>query len=180
MRGKKSGRIALCGLLCALAMTFMLGGSILPFATFCAPALGGLLLIPVAMECGMRLAWACYVALSVLSVLFVPDKECALIFVFLLGHYPLLKAYLQRIPWRVVRAVVKTAVFNGLVLLCYGVMLYVIPMQYIVQEFARTAPMMLAGLIGLANVCFWIYDAALTNLAQVYAVRIRPMIRRFL
>ena len=75
MRRRKSGRIALCGVLCALAMTLMLGGSVLPFATFCAPAMGGILLVPIAMECGMRLAWVSYAALSILSVLFVPDKE---------------------------------------------------------------------------------------------------------
>ena len=149
MRRRKSGRIARCGVLCALAMTLMLGGSVLPFATFCAPAMGGILLVPIAMECGMRLAWVSYAALSILSVLFVPDKESAFIFVFLLGHYPLLKAYLQRI-------------------------------QAIVQEFAHTAPLALAGLLALANVCFWVYDAALNNLIRAYALRMRPLLRRFL
>ena len=173
MRRRKSGRIALCGVMCALAMTLMLSGSVLPFATFCAPAVGGVLLVPVAMECGMRLAWVSYAALSMLSVLFVPDKESAFIFVFLLGHYPLLKAYLQRIPWRWLRAVVKTAVFNGLVF-------YILPIQAIVQEFAQTAPAALAGLLALANLCFWVYDAALNNLIRAYAVRVRPLLRRFL
>lgn len=180
MRRRKSGRIALCGVMCALAMTLMLGGSVLPFATFCAPAVSGVLLVPVAMECGMRLAWVSYAALSMLSVLFVPDKESAFIFVFLLGHYPLLKAYLQRIPWRWLRAVVKTAVFNGLVFACYGLMLYILPIQAIVQEFAQTAPAALAGLLALANLCFWVYDAALNNLIRAYAVRVRPLLRRFL
>lgn len=180
MRGRNSGRIALCGVMCALAMTMMLGGSVLPFATFCAPAIGGILLVPVAMECGMRLAWVSYAALSLLSILFVPDKESAVIFVFLLGHYPLLKAYLQRIRWRWLRAVVKTAVFNGLVFLSYGLMLYVLPIQAIVQEFAQTAPLALAGLVVMANVCFWVYDAALNNLVRAYALRLRPLLRRFL
>lgn len=180
MRRRKSGRIALCGVMCALAMTLMLSGSVLPFATFCAPAVSGVLLVPVAMECGMRLAWVSYAALSMLSVLFVPDKESTFIFVFLLGHYPLLKAYLQRIPWRWLRAVVKTAVFNGLVFACYGLMLYILPIQAIVQEFAQTAPAALAGLLALANLCFWVYDAALNNLIRAYAVRVRPLLRRFL
>ena len=180
MGRKKSGRIALCGVMCALAMTMMLGGSVLPFATFCAPAVGGILLVPVAMECGMRLAWVSYAALSLLSLLFVPDKESAIIFVFLLGHYPLLKAYLQRIRWRWLRAVVKTAVFNALVFACYGLMLYILPIQAIVQEFARTAPAALAGLVAMANLCFWVYDAALTNLVRAYTLRLRPLLRRFL
>ena len=112
----------------------------------------GILLVPIAMECGMRLAWVSYAALSLLSILFVPDKESAFIFVFLLGHYPLLKAYLQRIPWRWLRAVVKTVVFNALVFACYGVVLYILPIQAIVQEFAHTAPAALAGLLVLLAV----------------------------
>ena len=142
--------------------------------------MGGILLVPIAMECGMRLAWVSYAALSLLSVLFVPDKESAFIFVFLLGHYPLLKAYLQRIPWRWLRAAVKTAAFNALVFACYGVVLYILPIQAIVQEFAHTAPLALAGLLALANVCFWVYDAALNNLIRAYALRMRPLLRRFL
>ena len=180
MRRRKSGRIALCGVLCALAMTLMLGGSVLPFATFCAPAMGGILLVPIAMECGMRLAWVSYAALSILSVLFVPDKESAFIFVFLFGCYPLLKAWLHRIRWRAARAAAKTAVFNLLVFACYGALLFVFPVQQVAAEFAAAAPWAVAGLLAMANLCFWVYDAALTNLARAYALRLRPMLRRFL
>ena len=38
----------------------------------------------------------------------------------------------------------------------------------------------LAGLLALANVCFWVYDAALNNLIRAYALRMRPLLRRFL
>lgn len=179
-RQRKSGRVALCGVLCALAMTLMLAGSIFPFATFCAPAFGGALLIPIAAECGMRMAWVGYAALSLLSILFVPDKECAFIFVFLFGCYPLLKAWLHRIRWRAVRIAAKAAAFNLLVFACYGVLLFVFPVQQLVDEFAAAAPWALAGLAVLGNLCFWVYDAALGSLAQVYAVRLRPLLARFL
>ena len=43
-----------------------------------------------------------------------------------------------------------------------------------------TAPLALAGLLALANVCFWVYDAALNNLIRAYALRMRPLLRRFL
>ena len=55
-----------------------------------------------------------------------------------------------------------------------------LPIQAIVQEFAHTAPLALAGLLALANVCFWVYDAALNNLIRAYALRMRPLLRRFL
>ena len=170
----------MCGVMCGLSIVMMLSGSIIPFATFCAPAIGGILLMPVAVECGMKLAWVCYGAVAALSLLFVPDQEMAAIFVFLLGYYPLLKAYIERAKHRPVRFVVKAAVFNGAVFAMYGALLYLFPLQYIVQEFASTAKPMLALLILLGNLCFWIYDAALANILQLYVIKLKPKLAHIL
>ena len=48
----KSGPIALCGVLAALATALMLLGGIFPGATYCAPLLASLVLIPAQEECG--------------------------------------------------------------------------------------------------------------------------------
>ncbi len=170
----------MCGVMCGLSIVLMLSGSIIPFATFCAPAMSGLLLMPVAVECGMRLAWVCYGAISALAVLFVPDKEMAAIFVFLFGCYPLLKAYIQRIPGRGLRFLVKAGFFNGAVLAMYGMLLFIFPMPSLVEEFAQTAQWMLAALLVMGNVCFWIYDVALNNVLHVYVLKMQPRLRRML
>lgn len=170
----------MCGVMCGLSIVLMLSGSIIPFATFCAPAMSGLLLMPVAVECGMRLAWVCYGAISALAVLFVPDKEMAAIFVFLFGCYPLLKAYIQRIPGRGLQFLVKAGFFNGTVLAMYGMLLFIFPMASLVEEFAQTAQWMLAALLVMGNVCFWIYDVALNNVLHVYVLKMQPRLRRML
>ncbi len=170
----------MCGVMCGLSIVLMLSGSIIPFATFCAPAMSGLLLMPVAVECGMRLAWVCYGAISALAVLFVPDKEMAAIFVFLFGCYPLLKAYIQRIPGRGLQFLVKAGFFNGAVLAMYGMLLFIFPMPSLVEEFAQTAQWMLAALLVMGNVCFWIYDVALNNVLHVYVLKMQPRLRRML
>lgn len=170
----------MCGVMCGLSIVLMLRGSIIPFATFCAPAMSGLLLMPVAVECGMRLAWVCYGAISALAVLFVPDKEMAAIFVFLFGCYPLLKAYIQRIPGRGLQFLVKAGFFNGTVLAMYGMLLFIFPMPSLVEEFAQTAQWMLAALLVMGNVCFWIYDVALNNVLHVYVLKMQPRLRRML
>ena len=170
----------MCGIMCGLAVVLMLSGSIIPFATFCAPALSGLLMIPVAMECGMRLGWISYLSVSTLSILIVPDKEMAAIFLFFLGYYPLLKAYLHRIKSKMVRIAAKTILFNASVFAMYGILLFVFPVQYLVNEFADTAKPMLLLMLLLANLCFWIYDAALVNVVRIYAVKLRPRIQKSL
>ena len=170
----------MCGVMCGLSIVLMLSGSIIPFATFCAPAMSGLLLMPVAVECGMRLAWVCYGAISALAVLFVPDKEMAAIFVFLFGCYPLLKAYIQRIPGRGLQFLVRAGFFSGAVLAMYGMLLFIFPMPSLVEEFAQTAQWMLAALLVMGNVCFWIYDVALNNVLHVYVLKMQPRLRRML
>ena len=87
---EQSRKIALCGVSCALAVTLLLLGGILPLATFCAPMLAMAVLLPVRQECGTRMASAAYGAAAILALLLVADREAALIFVFF-GWYPLVQ-----------------------------------------------------------------------------------------
>lgn len=180
MRRKQSGRIALCGIMCGLAVVLMMSGNIIPFATFCAPALSGLLMIPVAMECGMRLGWVSYLAVSLLCILLIPDKEMAGAFLFLLGYYPLLKVYLERIHLKLLRILAKAAVVNAAIFAMYGVLLFLFPVQVLVQEFSGMGAPMLVVLLIMGNCCFWIYDAALVNIVRVYVIKLRPRIKQIL
>ena len=88
---RKSWAMAYCGIVAALCVALMLLGAVIPIAMFIAPAVAGFLIATVCVECGRTMALTAYAAVGLLAVLFVPDKEVALIFVFLLGYYPLAK-----------------------------------------------------------------------------------------
>lgn len=90
-RKSKSWSMAYCGMAAALCVALMLLGTIIPIAMFIAPAVASFLIATVCMECGITMAWTAYAAVSLLGLLFVPDKEIALIFTVLLGYYPLVK-----------------------------------------------------------------------------------------
>ena len=75
--------MAYCGMAAALCVALMLLGAVIPIAMFIAPALAGFLIATVCVECGRTMALTAYAAVSLLALLFVPDKEVALIFVFL-------------------------------------------------------------------------------------------------
>ena len=93
---KRSSRdLALCGVLCALAVAIMAMGTILPAATYCCPVLASMTLVPVLILCGERLSWAMFAASAILSLLLAPDKEAAAIFLAL-GYYPIVKPKLDR------------------------------------------------------------------------------------
>ena len=78
-RKSKSWSMAYCGMAAALCVALMLLGTIIPIAMFIAPAVASFLIATVCMECGITMAWTAYAAVSLLGLLFVPDKEIALI-----------------------------------------------------------------------------------------------------
>ena len=86
----KSKEIALCGLLCALAVTLLLLGGILGIGTFAGPILAMAVLLPILEEYGTKTATAAWGAAAILALLLVPDRETALVFVAF-GWYPLLR-----------------------------------------------------------------------------------------
>ena len=78
----------------------------------------------------MKMALTAYGAVSLLSLLFVPDKEVALVFVFLLGYYPLVKPKLERIRPKLLRGACKLLLCNGAVLAMYGLVLLLAALNF--------------------------------------------------
>ena len=119
MKGRKSWAMAYCGMAAALSIAFMLLGAVIPILMYIAPAIASFLVATVCVECGKTLAWTAYGAVSLLSLLFVPDKEVALTFVFLLGYYPLVKPKFEHIRPALLRGLCKLLLCNGGILLMY-------------------------------------------------------------
>lgn len=173
--GKKSRRMALCGMMAALGTALMLMGGVIPMATFCCPMLATLTLIPVLLEYGRKWTLWVWAATAALSLMLSPDKESALLLAFL-GWYPALKPRLDKIRIRVLRAAAKLGVFNlaaGAMLLCIA---FVLRMDAVMAEYTA---MGIAGFIAfwlLANFTMLVYDRLLPAMAVVYIRKIRPMI----
>lgn len=180
MRGPhtESRRIALAGVFGALSLTFMLAGGILPLATFAAPAIAGILIMPVAIEFGRKTGWLLYAAIGLLSLLLVSDREMSLIFVFFFGFYPLLKTNLERLRTQAARRLAKLAVFNLCVVGMYALVLLVFPIPAIAGEFAEMGLAPAGVLLALGNVTFAIYDAAVARLVSLYCARLRPRLMK--
>ena len=158
----------------------MLLGAVIPIAMFIAPALAGFLIATVCVECGRTMALTAYAAVSLLALLFVPDKEVALIFVFLLGYYPLAKPKFERIRPAVLRIVCKLLLCNAAVLAMYGLLLVLIPAGSISQELRTTAWIVTLSTLAMGNVAFLLYDRALHNLLMLYRLVWQPKLHRML
>ena len=177
---RKSWAMAYCGIVAALCVALMLLGAVIPIAMFIAPAVASFLIATVCVECGLQMALTAYAAVSLLALLFVPDKEVALIFTVLLGYYPLVKPKFERIRPALLRGVCKLLLCNGAVLAMYGLIYLLVPMGSISQELRTTA--MAATLVTLAmgNVAFLLYDRALHNMLMMYRLVWQPKLHKTL
>lgn len=173
---KESRRIAVCGILTALSVLLMLGGGLIPVATYAAPMAAAVLLLPVVFEFGRTTAWTCYAAVSLVSLMLATDKEAAL-FYFFIGYYPILKWDLDRIHGKLPRVLAKFLVFNLSLGIMYALLCFVLHLDALTKEFAAMGPWLLIifwlGLI----ICLFLYDRLLLPLSLLYWNRIRPRLR---
>ena len=156
--------MALGGVLAALAVVIMALGGLIPIATYICPMLCMILLWVVLRQTGARVAWAWYAAVSILSLLLGPDKEAAAVFVFL-GYYPIVKPWLEgrRCSW-----LWKLLLFECSMGLMYLVLIRVLGMGELGEEFKALGMAMNIVLLVLGNVTFFLFDRVLTLVQRKY------------
>ena len=155
--GTEARRIALGGMLAALACVIMGMGGLIPVATYVVPMLCIFLLQFVFRSCGGRIAWAWYGAVTLLGLLLCPDKEAAAV-VAALGYYPIVKPRLDRtkLPW-----LWKGLLFNGTILILYWLLLNLFGLKQVVQDFEEVGTAMTAVLLVMGNIVFVLIDVLL-------------------
>lgn len=169
---KKSRKMALTGMLCALAVVLMMLGGVIPLATFCCPALAGLMLIPVFVECGEKLSWCAYAAIAALSLILCPDKEAALLLAFI-GYYPILRWRLDQLRSRLLRVVAKLGVFNLAVIAMYALSILVLQMDQILREYQEMGLALTVACLLVGNVTLLLYDRLIAIMTALYVNRLR-------
>jgi hypothetical protein len=175
--GQRSHEIAFCGVSAAIGTVLLLLGGLIPGATYCAPMLGMLPLLPALAEYGWRPALSVYAVTAALALLLAPDKELAGVYLFL-GYYPVLQPALDRISSRLLRTVCKLAVFNGAVLALYFLLLHVLGLNFLESEFAAYSRPFLLVLLAGGNLVFLLLDRALRQLALLWRYRLRRLFFR--
>lgn len=173
---KQSSKIAFCGMMVALSVALMLMGGLIPIATYCAPMLSGVLLLPIMLEYGRKTAWTAYIATALIVLTLGVDKEAAFFYIFL-GYYPIIKWNIDQLKKKPVRLALKLAVFNAAILLMYAVLGFVLHMDAVVEEFTEMGAWMLVLFMLLMNFCMLLYDRLLVPLTVIYVNKLRPRLR---
>ena len=170
---QQSRKVALCGVLCGLAVVFLLLGGLFSLAVYCAPLLAMAVLLPVLEEYGPGTAGAAYGAVAILALLLVPDRETALVYVFF-GWYPLLRPRIAALPSLPVRLVCRLGVCGLSMFLLYGVAIRLLGLTAVTEELG--GGWLTAALAVMGCAVFLLLDLALGRLTVLWRRKLR---RRF-
>lgn len=159
--------MALGGIFAALAVVVMCMGGLIPVATFICPVVCMMMLGMVRRRCGKRIAWAWYGAVAILSLLLGPDKEAAAIFA-VLGYYPIIKRWLDK---KLFAIVWKLLFFNVCIGLLYFVLLRLLGLEQLSQDYAVMGTWITVIMLIMGNVTFYLLD-------QLLSIRFKARKRR--
>lgn len=161
---------ALCGLLAALSIVFLMMGSLIPAALYACPILAMAALLPIRERFGRKSALTTYAAVSLLAILLVPDKELALLYAFF-GWYVPLQPVLDRLHPRSVQILIKLALANLATVTLYSLLVFVFQMQEVIEELEELNALWLTILLLSANCLFVLTDILLHKLARKWNAR---------
>ena len=170
---QQSRKVALCGVLCGLAVVVLLLGGLFFLAVYCAPLLAMAVLLPVLEEYGPGTAGAAYGAVAILALLLVPDRETALVYVFF-GWYPILRPRIAALPSLPVRLVCRLGVCGLSMFLLYGVTIRLLGLTAVTEELG--GGWLTAALAAMGCAVFLLLDLALGRLTVLWRRKLR---RRF-
>ena len=170
---QQSRKVALCGVLCGLAVVVLLLGGLFSLAVYCAPLLAMAVLLPVLEEYGPGTAGAAYGAVAILALLLVPDRETALVYVFF-GWYPILRPRIAALPSLPVRLVCRLGVCGLSMFLLYGVTIRLLGLTAVTEELG--GGWLTAALAAMGCAVFLLLVLALGRLTVLWRRKLR---RRF-
>ncbi len=171
-----SFKVALGGVVAALSLLFMILAGVTSTLVYAIPMITGALLMMLVVEFGHGFAGLIYVAVSIISLLLLGNKEAAIMYLAFFGYYPILKSILEKHIKGFVCWIVKYLIFNVAMVVSYFVITKIFMISFDdIESFGKFAlPLLLLA----GNVLFVMYDVVLTRLVSIYLYRWRKSIKR--
>ncbi len=157
-------KLAFAAVMTALSVIFLWLGS-LSVLDLSSVVLCALVTMILVVEAGERYAWLTTAAVTVLGLLLLPDKILAVLYLFLGGMYPILKAWLEKYPYWL-SWLFKISTMDTMLLLTIAASKLI----FVAEEpfFDFTWMVVLVG-----SLFFVIYDLALSTFVTLYINKLR-------
>lgn len=168
---KDTKKITLSAMLTALGVVIMLLGAVIEMLDLTVGAIASLIVVFVLVEIGKPYHWLVWLCTSLITALIYPGSALWIEYFLIFGIYPILKAYIERLPkwsWWPVKLVYINAVVGMLAL----AMEKLLGIPFFEDEGVWMRVLFWA----LLNVAFVMYDIFLRTLLRVYFVKYRERI----
>ena len=166
----KTKRIAISAMLSALGVVFLYLGSLIDVLDISMAVIASVCCIFAVIEFGGAFPWLIYAVTGVLSLLLLPRKEAAVMYLLFFGFYPILKEKLEK-KKKLTSWMLKELIFN----VALAVML-LLSKLLLTADTAEPWFMYLL-FVAIAEITFPIYDLALTRIISLYIYKIRSKFR---
>lgn len=168
--------VSLCGVMSGLALALMFVFGFVPTFEYVTPAFAGVLVYVIREELGVKYGLVSYIAVGLLCLLITSNYEVAMMFIFLLGYYPILREYIQKIKVRLLRGLVKLVLCAVTLTGCYSVLIFVFGMTQLLEDSGEFGKYSTLVLVFLALFAFTAYDIFLGYFRPFYEKLIKAKI----
>ena len=171
-------KITLSAMMVALGTVFMVVGAVLEVFDLTACALASLLVVFTFIEIGSYYPWLVWICTSLAAGLLYPQSLMWVEYALIFGIYPLIKAYIEKLPrwsWIIVKLAYINAMIWGLVAICELVLKQVFPFFEDVDS-----EIIFVVLYVLMNIAFLAFDFFITVMVRFYFIKLRPRFKKFL
>ena len=168
-------KITLSAMLVALGTAFMVLGAVVEVLDLTVCAIASMLVVFVYLEIGSYYPWLVWICTSLATTLIYPGSLIWVEYALVFGIYPLIKAYLERLPkwsWIVVKLIYINAVIWTLFAIC--------ELIFGVPFFGEGSRVMTIITYVLMNVAFVMYDIFITVMVRFYYDKLRHRFKKFL
>ncbi len=171
-----SFKVALGGVVAALSILLMLLAGVTSTLIYAIPMITGALLMMLVVEFGTGFAVLIYIAVSIISLLLLGNKEAAVMYVAFFGYYPIIKSVLEKHFNGIACWIIKYVIFNIAMILSYFVVTKIFMISFEdIKSFGKFALLLL---LLAGNILFVMYDVVLTRLVSIYLYKWRKHIKR--
>lgn len=171
---KNTYKITVSAIFSALAVVIMLI-SYFPYLTYAVPAVAGLCIMAVLIETDYKWALFSYIVSSVLVFMF-GEPESKLMYVFLFGYYPIVKALIEKINKPIFEWILKISVLNVALFFVYGLFSKIFGIS--MDDFGDFQKYGTLILLLLSNAVFVVYDIAVSRISNVYIYKFHPKLKK--
>lgn len=170
--------VSLCGVMSGLALALMFIMGMVPSFEYISPAIGGVLILVIRKNLGIKYGMISYLAVGLLGLLIVPNYEATMMFLFLLGYYPIIREFLQKIKVRLFQWAAKLAVYALPSIAAYTLLVHLFGMEYLLEDANDFGKYGTLALLGFGAVAFVLYDTFLGLFDPFYDKIIKPKIQK--